>query len=233
MSGDVSILLIWAVVSLGIARGGALPHIPEVSNRTSSLVLDVRAYADDSVDRTLSEQVRDVAQGLLADAGFRTRWRICDPEELCPPEADARTNIVILLRTTREPQPSQCGLAARRTAGPGGTAWVYLPCVEKAAHEVAPAFAEHEHPLLLTRQHADVAGAVAAHEVGHLLGLAHSDKGLMRADWDARDFGALRRGHLRFSEQQSLRMRRLTEWTDTPGRADALAASTDPDLPND
>lgn len=234
MSGAVSVLLISAVLSLATAGNGSRPHIPEGSNSSNrSIVLDVRAYADAGVDRSVSEKVRDVARGLLADAGFETRWRICAPEELCPPHPDSRTNIVVLLRATPEPQASRCGLAARRRTAPGGTIWVYLPCVREAALEVTPAFAEREHPSLLSRRHADVAGAVAAHEVGHLLGLGHSEKGLMRADWDARDFVALRRGHLRFSEQQSLRMRLLTELTGAADHTDATAAAADPGLPDD
>jgi hypothetical protein len=110
---------------------------------------------------------------------------------------------------------------------------VYLPCVRQAALQVAPAFAEQEHPSLLTREHADLAGAVAAHEVGHVLGLGHPEKGLMRADWDARDFVALRRGHLRFSAPESIRMRLAAGPTGAPDDADTAAASTDPGALND
>jgi hypothetical protein len=40
------------------------------------------------------------------------------------------------------------------------------------------------------------------HEIGHLLGLGHSDIGIMRPDWTLNDLGTLAYGYLTFTPQQ-------------------------------
>jgi hypothetical protein len=50
----------------------------------------------------------------------------------------------------------------------------------------------------------------AAHEVGHLLlGSAHTPRGLMKAEWDGRDYEAMNQNACRFDEKQSGQLARF------------------------
>jgi hypothetical protein len=57
------------------------------------------------------------------------------------------------------------------------------------------------------RHAAEVLGLVMAHEIGHLLGFAHTPTGLMRANWDQADWLAAAQGRLLFDRAQGELMR--------------------------
>jgi hypothetical protein len=79
-------------------------------------------------------------------------------------------------------------------------------------------------------RHADLIGAIVAHEIGHLLGLRHAPAGLMRASLETDDLIALRRGKLLFSPAEAGRMR-IAALLAGAERLRAPAAGSPPDPP--
>lgn len=78
--------------------------------------------------------------------------------------------------------------AASRTPSGGGTAWVFYDRVSGDADRYGVPL-----PQLLA--------SVIAHEVGHLLQdtASHDDRGVMRANWGAREYLDAARGRLNFA----------------------------------
>ena len=82
-----------------------------------------------------------------------------------------------------------------------------VQCVESFTTRVARMSTYRSHPLLAGGQSDDVVGVVVAHEIGHLLGLGHASKGVMRTRLDAEDIIAFRSGRLRFTAIESAHLR--------------------------
>lgn len=171
-------------------------------------VLRVRVYADNHLDSAILRTAQDVAEGLLTSAGLVTKWRLCAGAASCEAANPAVPEvIVILLSRDCANGRDNCAYAARTALDSRGTAVVSVPCLARAAFGLTRNLDTRSSPLLANPRHADLVGAVIAHEIGHLLGLGHARTGLMRASLQAEDIIALRRGKLRFSAQESARMR--------------------------
>jgi hypothetical protein len=100
----------------------------------------------------------------------------------------------------------ECGFAHRGTSSVG-TAMVSVRCVEAFMTRVARTWSYRSHPLLSTGQFDDVVGVLIAHEIGHLFGLKHASKGVMRVRLDAEDIITFRSGGLRFTAKESAHLR--------------------------
>ena len=195
--------LIGLGVLLGInstALSGALPS----NESKSSPGVTVRVYDYAGVSSGEMRRAEEEASRILRAAGVEIEWVDCptSPAEAhnypaCePPLGAMAVDLRILpppmaarVRSSRE----QLGFALPSTkAGSASAAWVFFQRVEHLAESK-------------DADQAQILGHAIAHEIGHLLlgPGRHSDKGIMRANWDRAVLQEAARGQLLFSSAQA------------------------------
>ena len=179
-------------------------------NPASKRALIVHVCAEADVDEATLQRAVRVATHLMVTAGVNSTWRVCRGSEVSTQTAkDAEPDVVVLLMSRPVgTEPDECGFAHRRTSSVG-TAMISVQCVAAFTTRVARMSTYRSHPLLASGQSDDVVGVVIAHEVGHLLGLEHASKGVMRTRLDAEDIISFRSGRLRFTAQESAHLRAI------------------------
>lgn len=154
----------------------------------------------------LAIAVRRTATALLAPARVDVTWVQCLGDgRLTDPHA-------VVFLSFREVPPPHCGQATTDLTRMGGVAVVSIPCVRDVLHDIERT---RVNPEQLRRLHLGaVAGLVAAHELGHLLGLHHVRSGVMTGKMGIAALVAFARGELHFQPTEIGRMRAsLSAWT--------------------
>lgn len=178
-----------------------------VGPRTKTIELRLTTYASvGAADVTLA---RRTTATLMGTAGVEAAWVDCgDNRDQCA-VADANTFPVRinLLPTARQDDGTICGEATRDALTRIPTVLVYVPRSRELVLRVQHTPSGRSHSLLSTLQAGHLLGLTIAHELGHVLGVAHSARGVMRAHPDIGDILALRASSLTFSPAEAARMR--------------------------
>jgi hypothetical protein len=150
--------------------------------------------------------IRAAAEGhatrIYREIGVDLRWR--DATGLGPQRLDGDGTVAVVMAiasrdmTNGKNRPDDVlGTAPRGHEGLGAIAYAYYGRIDDLAR------------LSQNGRVAPILGSVFAHEIGHLLlpPHAHSDTGLMRADWDGQQIVHALRGTLRFTAEQAALIR--------------------------
>jgi len=156
----------------------------------------VRTCADPGMAQQALPDASRTAAALLLTAGIEVRWQPC--------HASPAAILVFLSSAGAEVKAGKCGRARYGSTRGTGLVRVEVNCVATVAFDLSR---QTGNPRLAMPRHADLTGAVIAHEIGHLLGLRHSARGVMRERLGLEDILALRDGRLTFSAQQSATIR--------------------------
>jgi hypothetical protein len=185
-------------------------RIREASEHSASAMdheaLRVWTYGAGRIKGADFKRAQRIARDLLASAGVSTDWRTCGQTDACQPNPVAARSVIVILSSRGGPQgPAACGTAAVDPHRLEGTVIVALPCVASVIGSL-----RRSDPVLASLTFGDLVGVVAAHEIGHVLGLRHSPTGVMQDQLKTADIISLRLGRLRFTSQQAAQMRAST-----------------------
>jgi hypothetical protein len=171
--------------------------------------LTVRVVDHASIPPATLRRATLEAEAIFRRSGLETQWLPCLPEECGRSVPDSQLVIRILAPSMEGHKTSRhrLGIAIPTES----RVYIFYSDVESSrlAHEYSV-------PVLLA--------SVMAHEAAHLLGLEHSDIGIMHGGFTAKEIEQAAVGLMRFDETQAIRLRTEIQARLEQGQAFASAA---------
>ena len=172
-------------------------HMMATETAASAPVVTVRLANSASVSEATLGQGKTLAAHILEKAGVALTWRDCHQPGTCGYTLEDTEFVIYVVHqnATTTATPLLGFTAVDRTPGADvRRAGIYYKMIR----------------TMSARFHVDeseVLGAALAHEIGHLLRVDHSPKGVMSAEFGRDHFVQARRGELLFSAAQSDQIR--------------------------
>ena len=186
--GLLFIVLLWGTMALARGGDGTAPEITVLvydSAHTSPLVL---------------EQAEREAARILSAAGVEISWLNCpggtrEAKETCPQSLNSDHFVLHIVPAGRTSTDFVFGLSFLDENGAGRYCDIFFNRIEEAHRDSG---------INISR----LLGAVAAHELGHLLlgSHAHSSTGIMTPRWEGATLRSMNMGRLLFTREQASRM---------------------------
>ncbi|HKD50905.1 MAG TPA: hypothetical protein VKB90_08915 [Candidatus Acidoferrum sp.] len=198
---------------------GALP-VPSASGQSDLIQLRVSVFNSSAVLPSTVDRAESEAGQVLRDAGVGVIWLNCPQNAQheaalgsCS-EASFPSHLHLrIVRASRGLRATTVGISFVAEDGRGCYADLFYQPIQQLQEEtqVSPSV---------------VLGHAMAHELGHLLlgTNSHSSSGLMRSHWTGEDLARASKGNLRFSQEQSVRIRNRLAQKTPPALQTSVAA---------
>ncbi len=181
-----------AAALLVAPRGSESAAVPEIP-------IDLRVFVHAAIEPAMLDLARRSATELLGFAGLQVEWDQCRVRYAECRAQDAARAITVRVVQRSLTDSHVCG-GTRGDAVDGDVILVFLACHDELARTLGRTAAA-------TLQVGDLLGLTVAHEVGHVLGLAHGAVGVMQARFDMNAFLDLCTSRLAFMPHEQLQMR--------------------------
>jgi hypothetical protein len=179
---------------------------PSAQDRDSSI--ELRLVNPASLDAEDLIAAQRTASDLLSSAGIHVTWATNRAASPCPRLFGRQSVPITLYPVASRLDPLVTGAVVHDATERQQAILVFVPRIRELVSIV------HRHPdvfrelLVKGLRAGHIIGLTIAHETGHILGLAHSRQGIMKAKVDVKDLFALRASHAGFSRREILVMQR-------------------------